>query len=45
MKMSHKNQPDQCLNMEDIRAEIDLIDREIVRLLGTRYPYVLAANV
>nr|ACN22480.1 hypothetical protein [Klebsiella oxytoca] len=29
--------------MDDIRAEIDLIDRAVVNLIGKRYQYVLSA--
>ncbi|MBC7780105.1 MAG: chorismate mutase [Proteobacteria bacterium] len=32
-----------CENLSDIRAACDEIDREIVRLLGTRMPYVREA--
>lgn len=35
--------PAQCTGMEDIRTEIDHIDRNVVQLLGLRYQYVLAA--
>ena len=35
--------PDKCANMEDIRAEIDRIDREIIALIGKRLQYVNAA--
>jgi isochorismate pyruvate lyase len=35
--------PEQCENMQDIRCEIDRIDRDIIALLGQRYGYVKAA--
>lgn len=43
MDLHHRLQPAECSGMEDIRAEIDHIDRTVVRLLGQRYQYVLAA--
>lgn len=36
-------QPKDCLNLEDIRTEIDNIDREIIATLGKRFEYVKAA--
>jgi isochorismate pyruvate lyase len=35
--------PGQCNGMEEIRADVNAIDREIVRLLGRRLEYVRAA--
>ena len=35
--------PENCENMDEIRAEIDALDREIIRLLGARFSYVKAA--
>ena len=35
--------PEQCEHMQDIRCEVDQIDRDIIRLLGQRYSYVKAA--
>lgn len=35
--------PENCENMDEIRAEIDALDREIIRLLGARFGYVKAA--
>ena len=32
--------PEECGNMEEIRAAIDKIDAEILNLLGLRYKYV-----
>ena len=36
--------PEQCENIQDIRVEIDNIDKKIINLLGTRYNYVKAAS-
>ena len=35
--------PGECSSLEDIRYEIDLLDKEMVNLLGRRLGYVLAA--
>ncbi|MCF3109743.1 chorismate mutase [Niabella sp. CC-SYL272] len=35
--------PDHCNTLEEIRAEIDTIDHEIVRLIGQRAGFVKAA--
>ncbi|HLH19368.1 MAG TPA: isochorismate lyase [Bryobacteraceae bacterium] len=35
--------PEQCRSIEEVRAEIDRIDRRIVALLGERAGYVHAA--
>ena len=43
MQIENKLSPEQCAGMDDIRAEIDLIDRTVVGLIGKRYQYVLAA--
>lgn len=32
--------PQECCNITDVRNEIDNIDREIIRLLSTRFGYV-----
>lgn len=32
-----------CENLQEIRQEIDVIDRAIIRLLGQRYEYVQTA--
>ena len=37
-------EPDECRDMQDIRAAIDGIDREVIALLGRRYAYVQAAT-
>ena len=36
--------PDECTSMEEIRAEIDRLDRQIIALLGQRFAYVKAAS-
>ncbi|HBG30346.1 isochorismate lyase [Candidatus Macondimonas diazotrophica] len=43
MELRNLLQPDECGGMDDIRAEIDRIDRAVVGLIGRRYQYVLAA--
>ena len=35
--------PNECGDMQDIRREIDRIDREVIALLGQRFEYVQAA--
>ena len=37
-------EPGDCRNMQDIRAEIDRIDGEVIRLLAERFTYVQAAS-
>jgi len=44
MEVRHPLQPSQCANMEDIRGEIDALDRAVIELLGKRFQYVLAAS-
>lgn len=36
--------PSECRDMQDIRAEIDRIDQEVIKLLGERFGYVQAAS-
>jgi isochorismate pyruvate lyase len=36
--------PDECGDMEDIRREIDLLDQAVIKMLGIRFKYVLAAS-
>ncbi|OCG07440.1 isochorismate-pyruvate lyase [Gilliamella sp. wkB178] len=36
--------PEQCLDMKDIRTEIDNIDHSVIQLLATRFTYVKAAS-
>ncbi len=35
--------PDECANIDDVRAEIDRIDRDVIALIGKRFKYVQAA--
>jgi isochorismate pyruvate lyase len=35
--------PEECTSIQDVRAEIDRLDRQIVSTLGERYRYVQAA--
>ncbi|RZK57719.1 MAG: isochorismate lyase [Pedobacter sp.] len=35
--------PEDCANMQEIRAEIDHLDQTIISLIGKRYQYVKAA--
>ena len=44
MKYQNTVEPDDCSGMEDIRFEIDTIDRDIIILLGKRFKYVKAAT-
>lgn len=37
-------QPDKCSNMQDIRAEIDRIDRQVIATIDQRAKYVKAAS-
>jgi isochorismate pyruvate lyase len=32
--------PEECKNIDEIRNEIDVIDKQIIDLIGTRYSYV-----
>lgn len=43
MDVSNKLAPHACENMADIRAEIDLLDAAIIKLIGKRYEYVQSA--
>lgn len=36
--------PNECLNMQDIRVEIDAIDRQIINAFANRFEYVKAAS-
>lgn len=35
--------PDECANLQEIRAEIDRLDREVIAAFGQRFAYVKAA--
>ncbi|AWY42908.1 isochorismate lyase [Pseudomonas putida] len=37
-------QPEEFAGMEDIRREIDALDQAVIKLLGKRFRYVLAAS-
>jgi isochorismate pyruvate lyase len=41
--MKYKHSPDDCENMDDIRIEIDALDKNIIAQLGERFKYVQAA--
>lgn len=43
MDFENRLAPEDCQGMDDIRAEIDRLDRAVIALLGRRYRYVLAA--
>lgn len=43
MESKHHISPEDCSSMEDIRTEIDKMDREIIAILGKRFEYVKAA--
>lgn len=44
MEDHNRLQPSECTDMEDIRCEIDALDRAVIKLLGKRFRYVLAAS-
>ncbi|MBV4495950.1 isochorismate lyase [Pseudomonas sp. SWRI12] len=44
MEVCSRLQPSECINMEDIRGEIDALDQAVIKLLGKRFQYVLAAS-
>ncbi|MBD0340387.1 MAG: isochorismate lyase [Microcoleus sp. Co-bin12] len=35
--------PDECANIQEVREEIDMIDREVIQALSKRFQYVVAA--
>ncbi|UNU23612.1 isochorismate lyase [Microcoleus vaginatus] len=35
--------PDECANINEVREEIDVIDREVIEALSKRFQYVIAA--
>jgi isochorismate pyruvate lyase len=35
--------PDECSDIQEVREEIDLIDREVIEALSKRFQYVIAA--
>jgi len=44
MEVINPLQPAECEGMEDIRREIDALDHAVIKLLGKRFQYVLAAS-
>ncbi|MEB2517307.1 isochorismate lyase [Pseudomonas sp. YuFO20] len=44
MEVSNPLQPAECTGMEHIRREIDALDQAVIKLLGRRFQYVLAAS-
>ena len=44
MKYQNNIEPENCSGMEDIRIEIDNMDRDIIAILGKRFDYVKAAS-
>jgi isochorismate pyruvate lyase len=44
MEVVNNLAPDECAGMEDIRREIDLLDQAVIKMLGIRFNYVLAAS-
>jgi isochorismate pyruvate lyase len=44
MEVINQLQPAECAGMEDIRREIDALDQVVIKLLGKRFQYVLAAS-
>lgn len=44
MTYQNKIEPVDCLSMEDIRIEIDNMDRDVIAILGKRFEYVKAAS-
>jgi len=43
MKYQNNIEPENCSGMDDIRIEIDNMDRDIIAILGKRFEYVKAA--
>ena len=35
--------PDECANIQEVREEIDIIDREVIQALSKRFQHVIAA--
>lgn len=44
MKYKNNIEPENCNDMDDIRVEIDNMDRYIIAILGKRFEYVKAAS-
>jgi len=43
MQFENQKEPAECSGMEDIRTEIDRLDKSIIALIGKRFLYVQAA--
>jgi isochorismate pyruvate lyase len=43
IRLNHSKEPEECRSIEDVRAEIDCIDRQVIALIGKRAEYVRAA--
>jgi len=43
MKYKNNVEPEDCTGMEDIRVEIDRMDKDIIAILGKRFQYVKSA--
>ncbi len=37
--------PDECSDIQEVREEIDIIDREVIEALSKRLQYVIAAAI
>jgi isochorismate pyruvate lyase len=44
MEIINRLEPEACSGMEDIRCEIDHLDRAVISLIGKRFKYVMAAS-
>lgn len=44
MEFINSLEPEECSGMEDVRNEIDNLDRAVIALLGKRFKYVLTAS-
>lgn len=44
MKYKNNIEPEDCVNIDNIRMEIDKMDRDIIAILGKRFEYVKAAS-
>ncbi|WP_042149186.1 MULTISPECIES: isochorismate lyase [unclassified Pseudoalteromonas] len=43
MKYNNQIEPEDCTGMDEIRGEIDQMDKDIIAILGKRFKYVEAA--
>ncbi|MDD2749753.1 MAG: isochorismate lyase [Acidithiobacillus sp.] len=44
MDFQNQVEPEDCSGMDDVRREIDRIDRAIIAMLGKRFKYVVEAS-